>query len=493
MADFNPDAYLAKKSGGAGGFDPDAYLAKKMPMAEEKPKGLLASQFGEENIKAALGTLPTIGSIAGGIGGGIAGAAGGPVGVGAGGIAGAGLGQGAGEALRQAGESYFLGEEKDVGQAAKDVAQNIGEGAAYQAVGGAVVKGAGKGLGLVAKTGPGKAAIETGKKALSKTGEALTGVPEKVLRTYAKYADEIKDLGKRASGDMQLAADEVKRNFMTQIQATRQSLNRAIEGGLTEYAEKSVDSKPVLSALDKVKSRIDADLQPEMRAEIDDIAGIISRKIKPDGSMSLPDANAVKQFLQDAAAPSYSKGGQIFQRGKQSQQAAKAAAAEVRGLINKEAPKIRQANESLAKLHRIEDSMNKNLLAEGKPASALVAAGSGGNLKNAMEIQQLGQLTGTNMLGEAEKLAALQYLGNPQYLPIDTTGKSALRTAIGTGIGGAIGGFPGAAVGGALTSPLMAKTLIDAGRLGVKGARKAAPVVVPVAEQAVGRGLLQTR
>jgi len=29
MADFNPDQYLAEKSGDASGFNPDAYLAQK--------------------------------------------------------------------------------------------------------------------------------------------------------------------------------------------------------------------------------------------------------------------------------------------------------------------------------------------------------------------------------------------------------------------------------------------------------------------------------
>ena len=182
--------------------------------------------------------------------------------------------------------------------------------------------------------------------------------------------------------------------------------------------------------------------------------------------MSVQDASDVKSFLQDKASSSYRNSGDIFALGKDSAEAAKSAAADARQLINKAAPEVAEANSTLAKLHEIEDKMNLNLIAVGKPEAALLAAGTGGNVRNVKYLQQLGELTGTNMLGEAEKLAAMRTFGKPPLLPMDTTGKTLTRMAVGGGAGSLLGGPVGAAVGAGLSSPATLKAAIDAGLLG---------------------------
>jgi hypothetical protein len=108
--------------------------------------------------------------------------------------------------------------------------------------------------------------------------------------------------------------------------------------------------------------------------------------------------------------------------------------------------------------------MGKNLLTEGKTASPLIAAGSGANPANEKILKQLGQETGTDVLGEAQKLAAARTFGKPQLMPVDSTGKAVGRMGLASGIGFVTGGVPGAVIAGGLTSPAALKVAIKAGQ-----------------------------
>ena len=134
--------------------------------------------------------------------------------------------------------------------------------------------------------------------------------------------------------------------------------------------------------------------------------------------------------------------------------------------------KIAEANNSLAKLHNIDDLMNSNLIAPGKPEAALLSAGSGTNLRNANALKSLGEMTGKDMKGDAEKLAAMKFFTNPSLTPVDTTGKAAGRMGLGGLAGAGLGhmtGIPGAEIigataGASTASPAAMKSIINAGQ-----------------------------
>lgn len=174
----------------------------------------------------------------------------------------------------------------------------------------------------------------------------------------------------------------------------------------------------------------------------------------------------IKTFLKDQASGSFGSTPTGFQVGTRGANAAKSAMHEANQLINVHAPKsIASANKGLSRLHEIEDVMNKSMLAEGKNASSLYAAGSGGNAANAKVLRQLGEETGTDMLGEAEKLAAARTFGKPSLLPVDATGKTFTRVALGAAGGSLVGGPVGSALGIMFTSPAVLKQAIKTGKV----------------------------
>jgi len=207
--------------------------------------------------------------------------------------------------------------------------------------------------------------------------------------------------------------------------------------------------------------------------------------------MSVLDAHNVKRFLQEKATQAYRNPGDIFSVGTEGAKAAKAGGAIARELVNKASPEVASANNALSQLHDIEDMMNSNLIAEGKPHAGLLAAGSGTNPRNANYLKDLGALTGKDMLGEAEKLAAMRSFGSPDLLPVDPTGKSYTRLALGGALGALFGGTPiSMAAGAALTSPATMKVMINAGLVAQKLGGGLA--LTPAGQQVLGRskGLL---
>lgn len=436
-------------------------------LSAEKPEGMLKGY-----ARGAIEALPTAGAIGGGLLGGSIGTAAGPVGTIGGGVVGAAGGSAIGENLKELGKVYLLGDEpKQTGELYKDVAKAGGEGALSQ-MGGEI---AGKAGGLLAESSAGKAAADWIGKKGRKLGEMLSGVPEKEIETYSKNADEITKMAKSSDNNVAEAADQMRDKFMSDIQKTRVSLNDNISNSLKQNGQnKFIDAKPIEDAIAQYKAKLNPKLHGEVIQEIDqEITGLLNKVKTENGQISLRDAQDLKSSLQELASGAYKKGGQIFNLGKDSAKAAKSAAAVTRKAMNEIAPEIAEANNKLAYLHGIEDTMNKNLLAAGKPEAGLLAAGTGGNQRNANILTKLGDATGTNMLGDAEKLAAMRTFGSPKWSAVDSTGKSAERllkgSGIGAGIGGLIGGVPGAvaggAVGGAMTSPAAIKAAIDSGKV----------------------------
>jgi len=397
----------------------------------------------------AVEQLPTIGMIGGGL-----------------------LGQGLGT-IPMAAEGAFLGEAarqyltKEDLDPSKMTEQGLYAGATETGVKGLL--GAGKWLGktkLGQKIGSSLGTIGT------KIGNALTGVSENEIKTYANKADEIKAMAKANDNSTALAADKIRSQFYKDIDTTRKTMNDNIKTTL-QNSNKTVDATEAVQELVNASSKINKELYPEDIKQIEFLISKFENLGTKDKSgrvfLDVQNLNDLRRYLQEQASSAYRPSGQIFQLGTKAAQGAKTSGAVVRRILNEAEPGIAKANETLAELHNIEDMMNSNLISEGKPEAGLIAAGTRGNLRNVEHLKRLGKITNTNMLGEADKLAAMRTFGSPQLMAADTTGKSVGRMALGGGLGYLSGGeHPerAAIIGSLLASPAALKLAIDAARLG---------------------------
>jgi hypothetical protein len=415
-------------------------LDKKVPIIGGTVRGY---------TKGALNTLPTVGAV----GGGLLGSSAGPIGA----VAGAGLGAGAGESLKNIGEKYILGEDKTREQIYADPAKQILSGVTAEMGGQAV----GAGLKAAADTKIGQKALSKAGDIGARIGETFSGVPSQEIKTYAKNADEIKAMAKSSDNSTAEAADQMRDKFTKSIDKVRMDMNNQISNTL-KSSQKTVPIGEIKKSIENAKSVVNENLYPEQIKQIDDMISKIESLADKSGNLSLSDAHDIKSFLQDQASTAYRYPGE-FSIGTKAANAVKSGAATARDLINVAEPKVAAANNKLAELHNIYDDMNMNLIREGKPESALMAAGSGGNSRNALNLQKLGDFTETDMLSDAQKLAAMRTFGSPKLMAMDTTGKAVGRMGLAGGIGLLTGG-PGAAVGAAaITSPAAVKVAIESG------------------------------
>jgi hypothetical protein len=457
------------------------FQAPQAPQAAEE-KSILDKEVpiiggtGRGYVQGTLNALPGAGAAIGGVLGGTAGTAIEPGGGTAlGGVGGAALGGAAGESLKDLGEKYILGQNKtrsDIyGNPAKGALSGAAQEAGGQLIGAGIQKASQSPI--VKKVGSylGKGA--------SKLGSALTGVPESEIETYAKHADEINDMAKSSDNNTFQAANDLREKWQGEIQDVKKSLNSQISSALERDGGKTISQNPILEALEAQKAKLNPKLDPDQISQIDALAKKVSSLANENGEISLKEAHELKNHLQDIASPAYGSG-QIFQSGKNTQFAAKSAARAARGLINETAPEIANANNQLAELHDIEDSMNRNILKANAPEASILAAGNEGNLRNAEGLKRLSAMTGSDMNADASKLAAMRTFGSPGLLPQGTTGKTLTHAGLGVGLGGllgheaGIGWGAGAVVGTALTSPQALKSVINAGLITKEAAKQIA-------------------
>ena len=187
----------------------------------------------------AVEQLPTIGMIGGGL-----------------------LGQGLGT-IPMAAEGAFLGEAarqyltKEDLDPSKMTEQGLYAGATETGVKGLL--GAGKWLGktkLGQKIGSSLGTIGT------KIGNALTGVSENEIKTYANKADEIKAMAKANDNSTALAADKIRSQFYKDIDTTRKTMNDNIKTTL-QNSNKTVDATEAVQELVNASSKINKELYPE--------------------------------------------------------------------------------------------------------------------------------------------------------------------------------------------------------------------------------------
>ena len=371
-----------------------------------------------------------------------------------------GILSGAGSAARVGaglGATHALGHAESSGEAI----ESIGTGAAAG-------MGTQIGANIIAKAAPAIGrAIGRGAK---KTASALTGVSEKEISTYASRADEVKALMKKSGGDISEAADQVRQGVMKEIQVTRQKLNNQIGDALKSdlYYGRAVDGTPVIKSLEDTLAKVSktsAEFRPGEINELKNVIDTTRKFIGQDGTITVQQLQGVKEELQKIAKSSYMNGAVIFPKGEMAANGAKAAAAEAKRLMDVAVPEVAKANQQLSRLHAIENVMNKNLIKAGKPESALLAAGSGGNPRSAKLLRAIDSVTGGSAARGAENLAAARTFGSAPLMPVDFTGKSLARMAAGFGAGTVAGGPLGGVVGTALASPASLKLVLDTQRL----------------------------
>jgi hypothetical protein len=298
---------------------------------------------------------------------------------------------------------------------------------------------------------------------------STTGTPEELIRIYGKDPSAIDQMAKRAGGDESRAADEIRRRASQKIQAAKKMFGAQADDALKAAAPGATeDIGSVVARLEDAKAALDPRIKTDAQsiAHIDDLIGQVLA-LSTDGKATVQDMHKIKQVLQGAAKPSYDAGGNaIFQGGPKAAQAAKGAAAEARIVTNRAAPLgYKHGNKRLELLHRLEERMNRNLVREGTSDSALTAAGSGTNARNARVLDTIDRMTGTNLKEDAGKLAAMKaFSGGSNLLNQIKTGRSVLGAVTGTALGEAADGHEGGSIGGAigvaLSSPLALKQVL---------------------------------
>lgn len=368
-----------------------------------------------------------------------------------------------------------LGAGLGVAQAAGS-AQSLPE-AAMDIGGATVLGGAGYGAGKVLSKGvQALSDSKLGQKmasGLSKTASALTGVPDKEIETYATQYDKVSKLLEESGGQIPVAAEIQKENIQNAVKTTKNNLNSQISEALASAPQdKNIDINPVIQKIKDYQSRLNPHLNPEGR---DQIGQLIQRiqGASEGGKVNVQDLQQIKQFLGDQATSAFNGSALGFQIGPEASNAAKNGYLEAKNLMDNFGPhEIKNANRQLFQLHKIEERINKNLILPGKSDAALMAVGSGAQNRDTLALQRLGQLSGQDIVGNANVLSAANRFNNPSWSPAYGTGKSLLPVAMGGAAGGALthtatGAAIGAGIGGAVASPAALKLAIDTGRISV--------------------------
>lgn len=292
------------------------------------------------------------------------------------------------------------------------------------------------------------------------------GVSPELTRAYVADVKGANALISKYGKDIASASDAVKNKINMAIQGFKGSMNAKISTALEHAApEASVDISEVLNHLDGAASK----LNPKLRAEESSQISKLKTKIKsvveqgPSGEMLVTpkDAFEIKNILQEEAKGAYMKGGQIFVNPSSPilQNAAKGAASKARKLLNDAIPDIAEANNSLAGLHRIEDTLTRGMLKEGSSEAGLIRAGKEGT-REAKALGNISKITGKDLTGEAKNLAGMK-----GFSDVHLTNPAASRSVIAGGMGYLLGHAPGAVVATALTSPAAFKAAINAGSI----------------------------
>ncbi len=397
---FNPDEYLASKTSQA--FNPDAYLASKEP---KNVPWIDQPGFGSQTARGAINALPAAGMA----GGGLMGAGAGPLGA----VGGAGLGAGAGESLKNAIYSYLgsANAPKTKEEALLGPVKEIPKGAMAE-MGGQII---GKGVSAVAP----------------RIASALSGAPEQDIKTLARNPQEVGGLIKETGGKVSGKIDEARRAANEGLKSYKGALNQEVGSSLSKASpEKNVDINPILDAIGRAKQQINPELNPETIAEINAVQKRVSDLSKGTGKVSASEINDIRSYLGDlgsGAAPKPTGEGKIFSPGDVGSRAAYYGSGAAGDVLGQNAPEARAALSKLGDLRQLTKQIQPGLLKEGMNDVGFLGAGRGAQTRNADMLKRVDELTGGDVLGQAQKLSATKTFGDTKLNPLSFVSLGFLR------------------------------------------------------------------
>jgi len=368
-----------------------------------------------------------------------------------------------------AGVGRAVGEAEDIEEAVKTVAVGTVSGVAGDLIAKGGLKSA-KAVGrFVRKRFP--------KEAATRLASDLTGVRGKQIQDFASKTKKVTKLIKEVGGEFQGAVDDLRTETLGEIDKFKGDMNKMIGDALDAAGdERIVPIKEVVDSMQSIKGGLSKKTHAEAIGKIDDIIAEIERVGgRKQGRVSLREMNDLKQFL--FSKTKFLQEGKMFDKAdpviRQVRRAAKQGASKAREAIEAidASGNIAKANKQLSELHDIEDKMMSTLLKPGKAPSSILGAGAGTGQANRETLRRIGELTGSDVLGKAEELAVAKAFTDPSLLPVDVTGKSAVRIGLTILGGGALGGPQGAAMAAAMSSPAALKKAIEAGDISADAIR----------------------
>lgn len=345
-------------------------------------------------------------------------------------------------------------------------------------------------------------------KSVGKVGSAFTGVPETEIATQmtrptavqalndeaktaldSRVGNAVTDQEKKRLVDPQAAQMQQQKIFddvMEFKQAQNKSITEALnsskvpnkpatinyqlgdaQGNIPTPPAGTIPLKPVLDAIDEGSGRINATLDPGAMEQVKALRARVQAMASSQGGVvDMNELNQIRKHLQDVAEAAFQNSKLGFSVGDSTAQTAKKGWGAAKELMDTHGPaEIKMANSNLSKLHDVEDTLNKNLVTPGATSSPLLAVGSGETAgaagTNRLALADLGKLTGNDYIQQAENLSAMQRFRNPSLLPVDSTGKGAVRVGLGYGVGklaSSATGIPGLEYAvPALSSPMALK------------------------------------
>lgn len=239
----------------------------------------------------------------------------------------------------------------------------------------------------------------------------VTGVPKNAISTYAQRGDQVKDLISKTGGELSVAADEMKGNILDSIGKTKKGLSDQITADLAQNPVR-VPAQPIIEKLQAAKAKLNPHYSPGDIAQIDEMINAVNNTAR-DGTLSAQELFDTKKYLQTRGQGAYVKDGQLFSSGDKAQAAAKSAGGVARETLHEASPAIKHADSIFEHLHDLDDKMSASLLGQGKSENIFAAAGGGkGNIYQT-QLRQIGEITGTNPLKDAELLYAAKQFKDP--------------------------------------------------------------------------------
>lgn len=286
--------------------------------------------------------------------------------------------------------------------------------------------------------------------AASRVGEEVTGINKELIKNYLDKTDEINKAISEYGSDPAAHASDIRTNFNNVINQARTVINNQISRHLNDFsnAEPTVPTQSITERLLTDYTRPNEILDPESRASIKGMMDKLDALTDENGDISVKDLYDFKKYAQKEGASAYNDLGDLIPGKEPIAMAAKNAAAVARDkLINYGPPAISVAEDTLSDIHKVQDTMNKNLFKPESAMNSLYNAGANPGGMEARTLKRLSNITGYDFLQDAKDYATVRQFSSTGLAPVDATGKSVARQLLVRGVGNTIGSAVGIPAG----------------------------------------------